>query len=95
MTSIDGTVFTLKPPAVMSREISELADSEGLFRFKITSLILMNPDNKPDAFEKESLEMFAAKGSRESFQYTETDDGSFFKYMSPLYVVKPLKSISC
>lgn len=48
----DGRIYTMKNPALMMREISELAEAEGLVKFHITSLQLMNPENKPDAFEK-------------------------------------------
>jgi len=48
----DGKVYTKKNPALMTREISEYAEKEGLFKFHLTSLNLLNPANKPDDFEQ-------------------------------------------
>ena len=50
--TVDGRAFTLRNPAIMTREISEYAEKEGMFKFHITSLKLINPHNKPDEFEK-------------------------------------------
>jgi len=80
-----GIVYTKKVPAIMTREISELAAREGRFRFRITSLNLMNPGNSPDGFEKEALESFEA-GKKEMFTFTNEDDTAQFRYMAPLFV---------
>jgi len=39
-------------PAVATKELSLYADKMANFRFRITSDILVNPDNAPDEFEK-------------------------------------------
>jgi hypothetical protein len=38
--TVDGRIFTLKNPALMTREISAIAGDKGLFTFHITSLTL-------------------------------------------------------
>jgi len=40
ITAVDGKVYTKKNPALMTREISELAAKEGEYQFHITSLNL-------------------------------------------------------
>lgn len=85
ITASDGQVYTLRNPAMMTREISEYARREGLFSFHLTSLRLTNPANGPDAFEKEALAAFE-KGVGEVYR-TETKKGrTYFRYMAPLYV---------
>lgn len=81
----DGTVYTKKNPALMTREISEIAARHGAFRFHITSLKPINPDNAPDAFERDALLAFE-KGVREAT--VRADDGGrpIFRYMAPLSV---------
>ena len=84
----DGRTFTLRNPALMTREISELALKDGLFTFHITSLKPLNPGNAPDAFEREALGAFE-RGARE-FSRTDTLDGQkVFRYMGPLMTEPP------
>jgi len=42
----DGVAYTLKNPALMTRELSELAANKGMVHFKITSLTPLNPNNR-------------------------------------------------
>jgi diguanylate cyclase (GGDEF)-like protein len=85
--TVDGRIFTKKNPAAMTREISELAAREDLFTFHITSLNLLNPNNKPDEFEVRALRLFE-KGEKEAFEEETRNNGSYFRYMAPLYVEK-------
>ncbi|MFH1217621.1 MAG: diguanylate cyclase [Pseudomonadota bacterium] len=82
--SIDGKVYTRKNPALMTREISEIAAQEGIYQFHITSLQPLNPNNAPDDFEKEALTSFAA-GIKEVFHKERQGDRVFFRYMAPLF----------
>jgi diguanylate cyclase (GGDEF)-like protein len=85
ITTNDGLIYTMKNPALMTREISEISGKDGLYRFHITSLNPLNPENAPDAFEQEALKRFA-QGEKEHSR-DELDHGkSFFRYMAPLYV---------
>ena len=78
-----GDLYTLKNPALFTREISELAAQNGMFRFHITSLKPLNPSNAPDPFEKDALERFN-NGARE-ITTLETDNNEvFFRFMAPL-----------
>ena len=81
----EGNSYTLRNPAIMTHEISAIADQEGLFRFHMTSLKPLNPNNNPDPFEREALQNFEL-GGRE-FVRTEPMEGrQFFRYIAPLYV---------
>ena len=82
-----GQPYVLKNPALITREISELAAQKGLFRFHITSLNPLNPANAPDPFETDALRKFAA-GAKESFSYESRDDDVYFRYMAPLVTEK-------
>lgn len=84
----DGVAYTLKNPALMTRELSELAATKGSFLFRITSLNPLNPTNKPDQFEQTALMAFT-KGSTE-YSTFETNGGQvFFRYMAPIATLKP------
>lgn len=88
----NGKTYTKKNPALMTREISEIADREGAFQFHITSLKPLNPGNTPDYFERQALLRFA-QGEKEAIS-KETDDGiTYYRYMAPLFVEK--SCLSC
>ncbi len=54
----DGEKYTFKHSPIVTEEISRMAAAKGIFKFKITNLDPINPDNAPDAFERASLEKF-------------------------------------
>ncbi len=85
ITAVDGKVYTKKNPALMTREISEIAEkSDAAYRFHITSLTPLNPNNLPDEFEKKSLKEFET-GIKESFtRISEEGDRTYYRYMAPL-----------
>ncbi|MBI3376971.1 MAG: diguanylate cyclase [Nitrospirae bacterium] len=83
----DGKVYTKKNPALMTREISEYAEKEGLFKFHLTSLNLLNPANKPDDFETRALSLFE-KGINETSHIEKKNGITYFRYMAPLYIEK-------
>ncbi len=82
-----GDLYTLKNPALATREISELAEKSGLFRFHITSLNPLNPANAPDAFEQEALRLFE-QGIKEHTTMEKRGEEVFFRYMAPLVTEK-------
>jgi diguanylate cyclase (GGDEF)-like protein len=83
--SRDGKVYTKKNPALMTREISEIAGQEQLFAYHITSLKPLNPHNAPDAFEKTALESLGQR-TREVFGMEQDQGRIFFRYLAPLLV---------
>jgi len=85
--TLDGKIFTLKNPALMTREISEYARTEGLLSYHITSLNPLNPYNKADDFESSALKEFE-KGEVEVYKKYKEGDNYYFKYMAPLMTEK-------
>jgi diguanylate cyclase (GGDEF)-like protein len=83
--TVDGKVYTKKNPALMTREISEIAGKYGIFTFHITSLNPINPDNRPDRFEREALALFET-GEDEIYRKELIRGKIHYRYMAPLYV---------
>ncbi|MBF0419667.1 MAG: diguanylate cyclase [Magnetococcales bacterium] len=92
ITTTSGKTYTLKNPALMTREISELAKKDGDYQFHITSLKLRNPDNTPDLWEQQALLEFNT-GIKEKSTILSADSKTMFRYMAPLYVEE--KCLSC
>ena len=88
LKAADGRILTLKNPALMTREISELADEKNLFSFHITSLQPLNPDNAPDPFEASALREFEA-GKKEIVTIEDKPEGARLRYIAPLMVEQP------
>lgn len=84
----DGVAYTLKNPALMTRELSELAATKGILRFRITSLTPLNPTNWPDTFEQTALQAFT-QGKKEYFTFEQLGEQTYFRYMAPLVTQKP------
>lgn len=80
-----GNVYTLKNPALMGRELSELTEKYADIRFRLTSLHPVNPLNSPDDFERRSLESFAA-GTKEATGFSQINGKQYYRYMAPVYV---------
>jgi diguanylate cyclase (GGDEF)-like protein len=81
----DRKQYVLKNPATVTREISEMAKEERFFSFHITSLEPINPLNKPDQFEAQSLREFRL-GQKEAYLFDNNSDEIIFRYISPLTV---------
>jgi diguanylate cyclase (GGDEF)-like protein len=85
ITDTKGNVYTLKNPALMSRELSELTAKYSDIRFRLTSLKAVNPGNAPDDFETRSLRQFET-GVKETAEHSLQDGKHYYRYMAPLYV---------
>ena len=85
MEAKDGKIYTLKNPALMTREISRLFEKDGTVTFHMTSLKPINPENTPDKFEENALRRFE-KGEKEADAMQTTGDATSYRYMVPLYV---------
>jgi signal transduction histidine kinase len=82
-----GTTYTKKNPALMTKEISKIANTSKSFLFHITSLRPVSPDNTPDAWEKVALEGFE-RGDVEKTGYANRNGSVFYRLMRPIYVEK-------
>ena len=85
ITAVDGTVYTMKNPALMTREISEYARQSGDFIYHITSLMPLNPGNAPDDFERDALKGFES-GDKEKHTLIRDKERAIYRYMAPLDV---------
>jgi diguanylate cyclase (GGDEF)-like protein len=83
LEAADGSMLTLRNPALITREISEIAALQDDYRFRITSLKPLNPGNAPDDFERRALEAFEA-GALEMWDTIEGPEGREFRYMGAL-----------
>jgi len=82
--SADGKIYTKKNPALMTREISELASEESAFQFHITSLKPINPKNIPDMFERDALQSFE-HGKKEHHIKENNNGSTYYRYIAPLF----------
>lgn len=81
----DGRVFTLRNPALMTKEISNVFSELTGVQFHITSEQLLNKENAPDKFEQRALKKFK-EGEREFWEIEDGTAGKRFRYMAPLLV---------
>lgn len=84
-STVSGTALTLRNPAVMTKEMSVIADQAGKVRFHLTSLQLVNPENAPDVWERSVLERFKTDRAEVSIT-SDGPDGHVLRVMRPLVV---------
>ena len=85
-----GRSLVKRNPAMVTRELSEYADREGLFSYRVTTLKPLNPSNTPDDFERKSLEQFE-QGTEEVIEIHAGPGGRTLRYMAPLLVEESCK----
>ncbi|MCW3490579.1 ATP-binding protein [Dethiobacter alkaliphilus] len=74
-------------PAAVGRGVGDLLAERTDYAIKQTRLNPRNPQNEPDAFEREALERFAQDSSLEEiYQEDDMDGQSVFRYIVPLYI---------
>ncbi|KIH78097.1 HAMP domain-containing protein [Geoalkalibacter ferrihydriticus] len=78
--------YSRKTPAMVTKELADYARDEGLYWFHITSLKLTNPENLPDAFERDALLQFEEQALPEIIAMETLEGSTFLRYVSPLYV---------
>lgn len=93
VTTTDGKKLTLINPAYMTRQVFQDFYGKDGINGHLTSLKLLNPNNEPDAWERESLLAFE-QGSKDASTIVTTPTGDrVFRYMQPLYVEE--KCVAC
>jgi hypothetical protein len=75
-------------PSMVTRKLSQYSTRQDLYRFRLASLNPLNPDNLPDGFEREALNLFRAKKVTETFRFAGYNGRQYFQYMVPLYMEK-------
>jgi two-component system NtrC family sensor kinase len=86
----EGRPYVKRNPAMVTRELSEYANREGLFRYRVTTLQPINPANAPNDFEKKSLELFE-QGVKEVIEIHTGSTGRTLHYIAPLFVERSCK----
>ena len=86
----EGRPYVKRNPAMVTRELSEYADREGLFQYRVTTLQPINPANAPNDFERKSLELFE-QGIEEVIEIHKGQTGRTLHYIAPLYVESSCK----
>ena len=81
----EGQTYVKRNPAMVTRELSEMASHVDFCRFRVTSLMPLNPANSPDDFERVSLESFE-RGTPEVFHIQRQGKSRILRYMTPLIV---------
>ncbi len=79
----DGDLLIKINPAWMTRQISEIANKNSEYKYKITSLNPINPGNKPDEFEIEALRFFE---SNKNMRYYTKFSNENFNFMGSLEI---------
>lgn len=82
-STASGVELTLRNPAAMTREISDLVAKDGVIGFRLTSLEPVNPSSAPDEWEREQLKRFT-QGLAEAEGITTDGDGRAYRLMRPL-----------
>ena len=87
---VEGRHYVKRNPAMVTRELSEYANRDGHFYYRVTTLQPMNPANAPDKFERKSLELFE-QGVKEVIEIHKDSTGKTLHYMAPLLVEESCK----
>jgi diguanylate cyclase (GGDEF)-like protein len=85
ITTSDGRVLTMRNPAIMTREVSDMLLKRGGAAFSLTSLNPVNPANSPDAWERTTLKSFTS-GTKEAWTTDRSKPVPLLRYMRPLFV---------
>jgi len=75
-------------PAMVTKKLSLYSIRQDLYRFHLTSLTPLNPENRPDDFEKEALNKFNKEGLTEMIRFEKQGKKQLLQYMVPLYLEK-------
>lgn len=85
INSTDGMHLTMINPAYMTRQLVDVVAELSDLRLHLTSLKLLNPNNKPDEWERAQLVKFE-NGKSFFSEFIESDQGTVFRYMAPLKI---------
>lgn len=88
LETMEGITLVQRNPAMVTRELSQYAQSAGYGWFRVTSLKPVNPANEPDDFERASLMRFNEVPIDEHTEIQAKGNNTTLRYISPL-IVKP------
>ena len=78
--------FNRFTPSMVTKKLSQYSMRENMYNFRLASLNPMNPENRPDAFERMALRGFIQNNSQEAYFFDSNDRARGFRYIAPLYV---------
>ncbi len=85
--SSEGKPYAKITPSILTTRLSERAQADGLYSFKLANDSHINPANAPDAVEAEALELFRSSPPQEGIFRAEKRDGrNVLRYIAPLFV---------
>ncbi|HDZ90587.1 MAG: DUF3365 domain-containing protein [Deltaproteobacteria bacterium] len=87
ITTDEGS-FRRFTPSMVTKKLSQYSSREDLYSFRLASLNPINPENRPDDFEKEALIRFTEDGLTEAFTFNHREGNQYFQYVVPLYLEK-------
>ncbi|MEI7843349.1 MAG: EAL domain-containing protein [Gallionellaceae bacterium] len=82
-----GMKLTLMNPAFVIREVQEDFNGNKMDLSHLTSLKLLNPNNKPDEWEIKALKSFD-QGAKEVMEIADIGDATYMRLMKPLPVIE-------
>jgi len=80
-------------PSMVTRKLSQYSTQQDLYRFRLAGLNPLNPENEPDGFEREAIDLFRTKGLKETFRFEQSNGNQYFQYMVPLFLEQ--KCLKC
>ncbi|HUT51923.1 MAG TPA: ATP-binding protein [bacterium] len=83
-STLQGVPITLRTPDLVTREISMLSGQENASHFRIVSLLPINPANRPDPWEAQSLASFEQKAP-EAWTMSGQGPATRFRYIAPIF----------
>lgn len=87
--TVTGKLLTLLNPAYMTRQLAVVIDRQTAIRIHLSSLKLINPGNKADAWETGALQEFERGLSNEKFEIDRSGGKAIARYMAPLFIKQP------
>lgn len=80
--------FNRFTPSMVTRKLSEYSFRENLYHFRLAGLSPMNPENRPDDFEKKALMDFMHQNKTEVYTLVTEKKENLLRYTVPLHVDK-------
>lgn len=87
LVTTTGKKLTLINPAYMTRQVHDLGKKSYRTQGHITSLLPLNPGNKPDEWEIAGLRAFE-QGQKEVVKVTEENGHKYLRFMRPMVTEK-------
>jgi len=82
----DRGKFMRFTPSMVTKDLSRYSLKQDKYWFRIFSETPMNPENRPDDFERTGLHKFKEGTTDEYYQFGKDKGKKYFQYMVPLYM---------